>query len=159
MTFRTKLKQPLLGMLPLVKLKRKKADTGPLFFDEKQYGFSEAVRTVRTGIYLSNLDNPAQVIMITSAVSNEGKTTTAVNLACAFGQMDKVLLLEADMRRPDIAGQFNIPCDHPGLSELVVGDATLQECVVHQPDEKIDVLTAGFIPPNPLELLSSRKFE
>jgi succinoglycan biosynthesis transport protein ExoP len=153
-----KLKQPLLGMLPLVKLKRKKTGTGPLFFDEKQHGFSEAVRTVRTGIYLSNLDNPAQVILVTSAVSGEGKTTTAINLACAFGQMDKVLLLEADLRRPDIAGQFNIPRDHPGLSELVVGNATLEECVIHRPDEKIDVLIAGMMPPNPLELLSSRKF-
>jgi len=153
-----KLRQPLLGMLPLVKLKGKKASTGHLFYDDKQRDFSEAVRTVRTGIYLSNLDDPYQTILVTSATESEGKTTMAINLACAFGQMEKALLIDADMRRSSIGREFDIPRDHPGLSELVAGNATLQECVIHQQDEKIDVLVAGMMPPNPLELLSSRKF-
>jgi polysaccharide biosynthesis transport protein len=153
-----KLRQPLLGMLPLVKLEGKKAATNPLLFDSKQHGFNEAVRTVRTGISLSNLDNPYQTILVTSSVSAEGKTTTALNLASAFGQMGKVLLIEADMRRPSIAREFKIPRDHPGLSELVGGNAALSECVIHRQDEKIHVLIAGLTPPDPLRLLSSRKF-
>lgn len=152
-----KLQQPLLGMLPLVKLKGKNADTTHLFYDTGQQGFSEAVRTVRTGITLSNLDNPYQTILVTSSVSGEGKSTTATNLACAFGQMEKVLLIDADMRRPSIAKAFKIARNHPGLSELTTGNNSLEECIIHREDEQIDILVAGMIPTNPLELLSSRK--
>lgn len=145
-------------MVPLVKMKRKKAFAGHLFFDATEHGFSEAVRTVRTGISLSSLDNPYKVIMVTSSVCGEGKSTTSVSLACAFGQMEKVLLIDADMRRPSIAKELEIVRDHLGLSELVAGDVAVEECIIHRPDENIDILIAGLIPPNPLELLSSRKF-
>ncbi|NHN39593.1 polysaccharide biosynthesis tyrosine autokinase [Pseudomaricurvus alcaniphilus] len=152
-----KIKQPLLGMVPLVKMKGKESSAGHLFFDSKQHGFSEAIRTVRTGISLTSLDTPYKTILVTSSVSGEGKSTTAVNLAYAFGQMEKVLLIDADMRRPSIGKEFSIARNHAGLSELVTGNATLEEAIVHLEDEQIDVLVAGLIPHNPLELLSSRK--
>ncbi|NNC55623.1 MAG: hypothetical protein HKO07_07875, partial [Pseudomonadales bacterium] len=82
-----KIKQAMLGMLPLVKLKNKKASTGHLFFDPKQQGFAESVRTVRTSLSLSSLDTAHKTILVTSSVSGEGKSTTALNLAYAFGQV------------------------------------------------------------------------
>jgi capsular exopolysaccharide synthesis family protein len=148
---------PMLGLLPIA---RRKLEQGakPLFLDSDQQGFAEAVRTVRTGVVLSGLDASHQVVVVTSSVPGEGKTTTSVNLALAMGQMEKVLLIDADMRRPTIAKTLGIPGSSPGLSNLVAGTAEAEQCIHHHEEGNIDILTAGLIPPNPLELLSSRRF-
>ncbi|MGB0734195.1 MAG: CpsD/CapB family tyrosine-protein kinase, partial [Pontibacterium sp.] len=85
-------------------------------------------------------------------------TSTSLSLAYSLGQMEKVLLIDADMRRPSIGKVFGISTHDPGLSNLVAGTATFEECVHAQEEEGIDVMSAGVIPPNPLELLSSQRF-
>ena len=73
--------------------------------------------------------------------------------------MEKVLLIDADMRRPSIGKTLGIPPNSPGLANVVAGTAELDDCLLHLEEANIDVLTAGMIPPNPLELLSSHRFE
>ena len=72
------------------------------FFNDTQSTFAEAVRTVRTSVLMSALDEPHKVVVITSSVPEEGKTTLSFNLACALGQVKKVLLVDGDLRRPKI---------------------------------------------------------
>lgn len=149
---------PMLGLLPIAKGKKKTDFAQPIFLEDGMQGFAEAMRTVRTGVILSSIDSPHQIVVVTSSVPGEGKTTTSLNLALAMGQMEKVLLIDADMRRPSVAKACGIPGASPGLSNLVAGSADMQQCIHHLPDGNIDVLTAGLIPPNPLELLSSKRF-
>lgn len=149
---------PMLGLLPLAKSKKKSDYAQPVFLEDGMQGFAEAMRTVRTGVMLSSIDSPHQIVVVTSSVPGEGKTTTSLNLALAMGQMERVLLIDADMRRPSVAKACGIPGSSPGLSNLVAGSADLEQCIHRLPEGDIDVLTAGLIPPNPLELLSSKRF-
>jgi len=150
----------MLGTLPLIRgLKKTKGQSaGRRFVEDNKSVFAEAIRTIRTGVVLSNLDNPHKVVMITSTVPGEGKTTLAMNLALALAQLEKVLIVDADMRRASIASQFGIAKDAPGLSNLVAGTSDASQCVHSFDDLGLDVLPAGIIPPNPLELLSSQRF-
>jgi len=151
-----KLEQPLLGMLPLVAIPEGEQRL-PLFIEGDHNGYAEAVRTVRTGIALSSMDEPYSTIMVTSSVANEGKTTTAINLALAFSTMERVLLVDADMRRPSVARELDLPRARAGLAELIAGRARLEDAVVAIKGQNVDVIGAGVVPPNPLELLSSRR--
>lgn len=150
---------PMLGLLPIVRRKQESVVGRPLFLESDQQGFAEAVRTVRTGVVLSGLDTDHQIVVVTSSVPGEGKTTSSINLALAMGQMEKVLLIDADMRRPTIAKNLGIPGSSPGLSNLVAGTSEAAQCIHHHDEGNIDILPAGLIPPNPLELLSSRRFK
>lgn len=154
----TKLGQTMLGLLP--KLAGRKAEKTAYrhYLDDNKSGFSEAVRTIRTGLVLSSLDNPHKIVAVTSTVPGEGKTSTSLSLAYSMGQMERVLLIDADMRRPSIGKLFKFGAKAPGLSNLVAGTASLEECVHTIDDAGIDVISAGIIPPNPLELLSSARF-
>lgn len=154
-----KLHATLLGLLPLLP-KRRKHDhpSYTQYLQEPQSSYSEAVRTIRTGVVLSALDNPHKTLCVTSSIPGEGKTSTSLSLAYSLGQMERVLLIDADMRRPSIAKAMGIAHTAAGLSNLVAGTADVEECIHSIEDANIDVLTAGIIPPNPLELLSSKKF-
>ncbi|GAB3108676.1 polysaccharide biosynthesis tyrosine autokinase [Aestuariicella hydrocarbonica] len=152
-----KLRAPMLGFLPLVKSnKSEQAFEG--FLSDGKSNFAEAIRTIRTGLMLSNLDEPHKITVITSSVPNEGKSTVSLNLAEAVGQMEKVLLIDADMRRPTLAKTIGLPRSAPGLSNLVAGTADFKDCVHKLPNSTVDVITAGVVPGNPLELLSSKRF-
>jgi len=152
-----KLRLPLLGMLPLLKAKRKQGGSlGNVFFDKAEPGFTEAIRTVRTGISLDNLEHPHKVIVVASAIGGEGKSTVALSLAHAFAQLENVLLVDADMRRPSIGRELNLPSHRSGLAELLAGKAKLDKCLFRSKNYQLNVLSTGFIPPDPLELLSSR---
>lgn len=148
---------PMLGLIPIVS--QKQGATQPLFLQSDQQSFAEAVRTVRTGVVLSGLDTQHQIIVVTSSVPSEGKTTNSISLALAMAQMERILLIDADMRRPTVAKVLGIPGSSPGLSNLVAGTAELAQCIHHYKDGNIDILPAGLIPPNPLELLSSKRFK
>lgn len=158
-----KLHSTMLGLLPLLKPTGKNKDVTPdasykAFAGNQDHGFSEAVRTIRTGIILSSLDTPQKTIAITSTCPAEGKSSTSISLACALGQMEKTLLIDADMRRPSLGRVLGLDRSKPGLSSLVAGTADLEQCIQHYGDGDVDVLLAGLIPPNPLELLSSKRF-
>lgn len=151
---------PVLGMLPKLKTTGRK-DFGPLsyFKEQPKSSFSEAVRTIRTGVLLSAIDHPHRRVLVTSSVPGEGKTTLASNLAYALGQMRKVLLIDADMRRPSVHRGLPEASDAKGLSHFVSGEANISDCMTHIEGTNLYVMRAGAVPPNPLELLSSKRFE
>lgn len=146
---------PVLGILPLIK-KADRKQIANLFTSNTDKSFSESIRTIRTSVVLSAMDEPHKILVVTSSVPGEGKSTVAANLAFALGQMEKVLLLDADMRRPALAKNFGFAVGTPGLANLIAGTAKLEECIKEV--DGVDVLSAGAVPPNPLELLSSPRF-
>ena len=152
---------PALGVLQKIKgIVGKKGFISELaFFNDTQSTFAEAVRTVRTSVLMSALDAKHKVVVVTSSVPEEGKTTLSFNLACALGQVKKVLLIDADLRRPKIAKLVGRDTRAPGLADLVAGQAQISQCVFLQEQAGIHILPAGTVPPNPLELLSSKRFE
>jgi capsular exopolysaccharide synthesis family protein len=155
----TRLGVPALGVLQKIKGFAKKGFVSEVaFFHDSQSTFAEAVRTVRTSVLMSALDEPHKVVIVTSSVPEEGKTTVSFNLAGALGQVKKVLLIDADLRRPKIGRLLGRETKQPGLSDLVSGQATLQQAVFFDQRPGIHILSAGTVPPNPLELLSSQKF-
>jgi len=120
---------------------------------------AESYRNIRTSILLSNIDRSPRVILVTSPLSGDGKSTTAYNLAIAFAVQNKrVLLLDADMRRPTIGNEAN--CNgRKGLSDLLAKDLPLEEVVQeHSSLPSLYVLTSGTIPKMPAELLASERF-
>lgn len=154
-----RLGMPALGVLQKVKGFAKKGFISEVaFFQDTQSTFAEAVRTVRTSVLMSALDEPHKVVVITSSVPEEGKTTVSFNLAGALGQVKKVLLIDADLRRPKIGKLLGKQSKQPGLADLVAGQAQISQCVFFDERPGIHILTAGTVPPNPLELLSSKRF-
>jgi capsular exopolysaccharide synthesis family protein len=151
-----KLGLPVLAALPIVSGKIKPERH---FADNTHSIFSEAIRTARTGILLSAIDEPHKAIVITSSVPGEGKTTFAMNLALAFAQTKRVVLVDADMRRPSVGKVYGKESTAPGLSNLVSGTSPAQDCMFRVDQTELYVLPAGVVPPNPLELLLSKRFE
>ncbi|MFC5694237.1 GumC family protein [Pseudomonas sp. GCM10022186] len=146
---------PVLGILPLLKNKERSL-LARMFATDKEKSFSEAIRTIRTGVVLSGVDYPQKIMVITSSIPGEGKSTVSANLAFALGQMERVLLIDADLRRPSLARSFEFPVGTPGLANLIAGTASLDDCI--RQVDGIDMIGAGAVPPNPLELLSSPRF-
>lgn len=155
-----KLGVPLLGSLAQLDMPGDN-DTAPehMFIEKNKSLFAEAIRTIRTGIMLSGLDSPHKIIAITSTIPGEGKTTVSMNIACALGQLEKVLLIDADMRRAALGPHFGFARNTLGLADVAAGIKPLDECIHHFGEGNIDILPAGTIPPNPQELLSSVRFE
>jgi exopolysaccharide transport family protein len=150
---------PMLGYLQKMQGSGKKTYKSELaFLNDGQSTFAESIRTIRTSILMSALDSPKKVIVITSSVPEEGKTTVSFNMACALAQVKRVLLVDADLRRPKIGRLIGHSKDSPGLSHLVSGVAPVSECIHKHEQGGFHVMSAGFVPPNPLELLSSAKF-
>ncbi|KZX51239.1 hypothetical protein A3709_10435 [Halioglobus sp. HI00S01] len=148
---------PLLGTLPLEKTKGE--STFPAYWHEPQGRYAEAIRTIRTGVLLSELDEPEKIILVTSTVPGEGKSTLVLNLGAALAQMERILIIGADLRRPSLAQKCGLEPGHLGLSHYVSGTAELEECISELEDSGIWAMPAGVIPPNPLEMISSKKFE
>jgi succinoglycan biosynthesis transport protein ExoP len=153
-----KLGQRMLGIIPWQEHDKKKNMALRLFFDAKQHMFGEAVRTLRTSLQLLNMNKPAKTILVTSSAPKEGKSTVSINLAFAMGQLNTVLLIDTDLRRPSLASQFSLPGFQPGLANLITGTHTIEECVVTDEVSGIDLICAGTLPHNPQELLASDAF-
>jgi len=121
-----------------------------------QSQMAESYRALRTSLLLSNLGAPPKVIMVTSALPQEGKTTTSINCAVVLAQKGiRVLLIDADLRRPSIHKTLGMG-PRSGLSNVLTGSATLQQAITRSPTlPNLDVLPAGTPPPNPAELLAS----
>jgi tyrosine-protein kinase Etk/Wzc len=121
---------------------------------------SEAYRTLRTNILFSHADQPKRVLMVTSSGPKEGKSTTVSNLAITFAQMgNRTLLIDADLRRPILHKLFGLD-KHVGLTNVLVGRASLPEAVKRLEDlPNLDILNCGIIPPNPAELLGSENMQ
>ena len=155
----------LLGILPLIKggtvfNRSSKLPVNPLDIPDKNRTFSEAVNTARTAICLSDGNKPRKVITITSSAPGEGKSTASINLAFSLAQMERVLLIDCDMRRPTVAKSAGYERDVPGLSSLITQSASARQCIIRGAfDGNFDILPSGPIPEQPLELLSSKRFE
>lgn len=153
-----KLGLPLLAAIPKVEISGSRS-AGLYYRDAPKSLFAEAIKTIRTGILLSGIDHPKKTLVVTSSVPGEGKSTVAIDLALAHAQTKRVLLIDGDMRRPSIAKVLGLDNSHPGLSMLVLGMEKLENCVYKIEGSTLDVLIAGSIPPNPLELLLSDRFK
>ncbi|WP_286946880.1 CpsD/CapB family tyrosine-protein kinase [Acetobacterium sp. UBA5834] len=121
---------------------------------------TESYKLLRTNLNFKNLNNRYQVMLVTSAGKEEGKSTTISNLAVTFAQADKrVLLIDADLRLPQISTIFNINKRKNGLSNMLVDELPLESLVNKiEKIEKLEILTAGNKHVSPTELLNSEAF-
>ena len=128
--------------------------------DHPKSAAAEAFRSLRTSIMLSRIGGGPKIILVTSCTPAEGKTTVTLNLAVAFAlQNKKVIVVEADLRRPGIERRFNVSSDL-GLSNVLVGSCTIDAAItrgVYVPT--LDILPAGPRPPLPAEILGSTAFD
>lgn len=115
----------------------------------------EAYKALRTNLIFSLPSVACKKIIMTSALASEGKSTNCLNLAITFAEMDaKVLVIDCDLRRPNLARLLDVP-NAPGLSNYLVGLNSIDEVVQKSTYNNLSIITAGNIPPNPVELLSS----
>ena len=118
--------------------------------------FAESYRNLRTNVQYAQHDRPLRSVMVTSASPSEGKSTTVANLAIAFAQVEKrILLVDADMYRPVLHEFFKIRRS-PGLSDFILGKSTFDEVVQKDVLENLDVICAGTVTENPVEIPGSQ---
>ncbi len=120
---------------------------------------AESLRTIRTNLQFINNDEGAKIISITSTISGEGKTFVTVNLAGIIALSDKkVIVLDLDLRKPKIHHCFNVE-NKKGVSSILVKNEKIENCINHSNIERLDYITAGPIPPNPSELILSKRLD
>jgi polysaccharide biosynthesis transport protein len=147
---------PFLGMVPSVT--KNKNGSSPLLNNGVSPNFVEAIKTIRTNVLFSSAEDGLKSLVITSAGPGEGKSIVAANLALALAQAgQRVLLVDADMRRPRVHEIFNL-AQEPGLSNVLTGHSKLSEAIRKSTVQGLWLLTSGHIPPNPAELLGSRRY-
>ena len=134
--------------------------TGMIIADNPFSIVSEQIRTIRTNIQFSMIDKDLQTISITSATASSGKSTIASNLAGAFAAEDtKVLLVDADMRKPTIHKIFRVQ-NTQGLTNVITDrHLSLSDVAQRSYVDNLDFMTCGVIPPNPSELIGSKRME
>lgn len=146
---------PFLGMLPAL---FDKAIENPLLGHNAPNNFSESFRNIRTNLLFSTAEEGGRSVVVTSTGPGEGKTVVSSNLAIALAQAgQRVLLVDADMRKPRVHTVFGQPRE-PGLSNLLVGNAKASESVHASSVQGLWIMPAGLLPPNPAELLGSKRF-
>jgi len=149
-----KLRLAVLGVIPKLKPKQNVATVSA----DPQSSFSEAYRSVRTALQFATDHGVPRSLLVTSPSPAEGKSTTALALARNFAQLGKrVLLIEADLRNPSLHKALGIKGE-AGLSNLLSGASSLAEVTLATAEERLSVILAGPLPPNPAELLSGSKF-
>jgi exopolysaccharide transport family protein len=117
--------------------------------------FAEGFRSLRTAVLFSSPDNPPKTILVTSFIPKEGKTFITANLALVIAYAgESVLLIDADMRKPQLHKMFELE-NRKGLSNVIMGEEPpIHKSILH---EKLDVMTCGPVPPNPAEILGSKR--
>jgi polysaccharide biosynthesis transport protein len=163
---------PFLGILPAISKNQSAPESTPtdqtsnstprekdhFVLSNPRSSVAECSRTIRTNLFFMSPENPAHTIVVTSNSPQEGKSTVAINLSIAIAQSGKrTLLIDADMRRPRLHKSFGITNDN-GLSNLIIGNQKLQDCIVGTEVEGLEILPCGPIPPNPAELLHTENF-
>jgi polysaccharide biosynthesis transport protein len=148
-----KLRMPLLGIIP----KLGKQDTPEKALQDPRSAFAESYRSVRTALQFSTDSGVPKVLLLTSAGPSEGKSTSALTLARNFAQLGKrVLLIEADMRNPSLHRSLGARAE-VGLSSVLSGAALPTAAIQDTDDDRLKVILAGPLPPNPAELLAGSR--
>lgn len=144
-----------LGMVPAL---GPKAASG-LITGDVPAAFAEAIKSIRTNVLFSSTEEGLKTLVVTSAGPGEGKSSVATNLALALSQTGlRVLIVDGDMRRPRVHEIFQMP-EEPGLSNLLVGNCKPSEAIRPAPTTRnLWILPAGQTPPNPAELVGSKRF-
>ena len=142
------------------RMAKTKQDRKHVLSSKSGFYLKEAYRSLRTNIEFAMANTEGcKVVMVTSSMQSEGKSITALNLAISFAQMEKkVLLIDADLRRPKQARLMNQNAP-VGLSNLLMDLKQLGSAVVKNEEHRVDMVFAGDIPPNPAELLASQKMK
>jgi polysaccharide biosynthesis transport protein len=150
-----RLKLPFLGLVPAVR-----GDKHPLLASAQvPHDFGESFRSLRTSLLSKYPDEGTKILVITSAQPLEGKTTTAANIAMALAYGgSRVLLIDADMRRPGLHRPLRLTNER-GLSQVLTGQARVRDVIQRTVDPNLLAITAGKTPPNPSELLSSERMK
>ncbi len=159
------LRLPSLGVIPSFSLEKSEEESNlpalkkdVVFLKDPKSLASEAYRTIRTGILLSQAGEAPRTILITSAQSGEGKTTTALNLAaCLASSGGRVALIDADLRRPNVLKTLEGENSGKGLVELLTGQAKLDDVLRTDVLKRVSIISSGRVPPNPAELLGSEE--
>jgi polysaccharide biosynthesis transport protein len=147
-----RLRLPLLGLVPALR-----GDRVPVLTETVPHDFGEAFRSLRTSLVFTSGGESTRVMAVTSSQPLEGKTTTACNLALALALGGaRVLLIDADMRRPGLHKTMGLQ-NGAGLSHLLVGQSRVRDVIQRTADPNLFVITAGRTPPNPSELLASER--
>ena len=145
---------PLLGIIPSYKNNKTKLEV----FDDSHSEFTESYRSLRSNLPTQKADGMANVIVVTSTVESEGKTTMIANLASVFQMAGyKSIILNLDLRKPTLHGYFDLP-NEKGMSTYLNGEDSIQDIIFSTKYPDLHVITSGPIPQNPSELILSKKF-
>jgi tyrosine-protein kinase Etk/Wzc len=147
-----------IGYIPLpADIDTSQAQPLPILLSNPRSPVAEAYRVLRTNIQYFSVDKKIHLLSVTSPGKGEGKTTTVANIGISVAQQgNKTLLIDTDLRKARLHKLFRMPST-PGFTELILGDRTEDEVLRPTEVENLDILTSGHLPPNPSELLSSRR--
>jgi capsular exopolysaccharide synthesis family protein len=148
---------PVFASIPNVSKGLFAAPVSKMLLEKPRSSFSEGIRSIRTGIVLSDFDKSRKRILVTSALEEEGKSSIALNLAYAFAESEKVLLIDADFRKPKLAKYLELKDNHVGTGEILQETATFKDSV-QRVSENLHFLSVGDIGNSPSQVLSNPRF-
>jgi len=151
---------PTLGVVPVMSGDRKRGEIYRLVtLLNPRSSVAESYRTLRTNVEFAAVDTPLHTLLVTSSVPQEGKTTTAGNLAVAFAQAgSRVLLVDTDLRKPGLHNLFKLSNEY-GVTTLFRDEAATVRSVTQDTElNGLNIITSGALPPNPAELLGSQRW-
>ncbi|USD67040.1 polysaccharide biosynthesis tyrosine autokinase [Vibrio sp. SCSIO 43136] len=146
------------GSLPKINCKANVIDSN--VFNNKNYlSFSESVDSLRTSLLINFHGKNRKMFAISSSVPGEGKTTCAITLAHSFSKLEKVLIVDCDLRKPSVAPRLNIDSSRPGVGQILLMGTSVDDCICELKESRLHVLPAGMLVPNPQQLLSGDSFD
>jgi capsular exopolysaccharide synthesis family protein len=150
---------PVYGVLPLVARPLiGQPNMAKVYLEKPRSPFGEGVRSVRAALQLSDVDKRFKRVMVTSSVPKEGKSSVSSTLALSCGAVENVVLVDCDLRLPSVGKTFDFAINAKGVTDVVAGRATLDQCLLRYEAGGINVLPAGSPVGNPSELLNSPAF-